>query len=71
MSIANSPEFPNDGTFGAERSKKIQARPTQPSPSRLEAALDVFRTLLLLALIGTGVVILRFLLVLARAAIGH
>jgi hypothetical protein len=34
-------------------------------------ALDVVRTLLALGLIGAGIVMLRFLLVLAQGAIGH
>jgi hypothetical protein len=71
MSIANSSEFRNDRTFGRARSEKLQAQQTRPSPRRIEAALDVLRTLLVLALIGTGVVLLRFLLILARGAIGH
>jgi hypothetical protein len=71
MSIANAPEFRNDRTFGRARSEKIQAQQTRPSPNRVEAALDVLRTLLALALIGAGVVLLRFLLILARGTIGH
>jgi hypothetical protein len=39
--------------------------------SRIAAVRDVGRTLLVLACAGIGIVILRFMLVFARGAIGH
>jgi hypothetical protein len=75
MSIVKLPEMPalqSDGPPRPARSSAaaLHVRPRHAS-SRIGPALDVAWTLLALVLIGTGIVALRFLLVLARGAIGH
>jgi hypothetical protein len=75
MSIVKFPETPalqSDGSRRPARSgaTALRGRPRHAS-SRIGTALDVAWTLLVLVLIGTGIVVLRSLLVLARGAIGH
>jgi hypothetical protein len=75
MSIAKFPDTPELHSDGSRRTAQsgttaLRVRPRQES-SMIGTALDVAWTLLALVLIGTGIVALRFLLVLARTAIGH
>jgi hypothetical protein len=65
-----SPDLHGDGRL--ERYATTKSRAAAPrSFGRIGAALDVARTLLVLTFVGSGIVALRFLLVLARGAIGH
>ena len=66
------PESQSDGSRRLTRSgtTALFGRPRHASGS-LGTALDVGRTVLVLVLIGTGIVMLRFLLVLAQGAISH
>jgi hypothetical protein len=72
VSIVKFPDVQNEGSLGRTRFDTTEVRGhARHTPGRIGAALDVARTLLVLALIGTGIVMLRFLLVLARSAIGY
>jgi hypothetical protein len=75
MSIVNFPETPALQSDGSRRQARsgttVLRRCPWHEPSKIGTALDVAWTLLVLALIGAGIVMLRFLLVLARGAFGH
>jgi hypothetical protein len=75
VSIAKFPTTPRLHGPGAHRPTGAGATAVggrvRQAPGRVGAALDVARTLLLLVFIGMGIVVLRFLLELARSAIGH
>jgi hypothetical protein len=72
VSIARFPELQGDGSLRRARSDTPAIRErARRMPSRMDAVLDVARTLLMLVCIGAGVVVLRFLMVLARNAIGQ
>jgi hypothetical protein len=65
-------ELRSDGSGGVARPGMTALCGRLPHASRrIGTALDVVRTLLVLGFIGAGIVMLRFLLVLARGAIGH
>jgi hypothetical protein len=67
-----SPDLRGVGKLGRAGSAATTSRGAAlHSSGRLGAALDVARTLLVLTFIGSGIVLLRFLLVLARGAFGH
>jgi hypothetical protein len=66
------PELRSDGSGGLARPGMPPLCGRLPHASRrIGTALDVIRTVLVLGFIGTGIVMLRFLLVLAQGAIGH
>jgi hypothetical protein len=72
VSIARFPELHGDGSPRRARSDTPAIRERARRMSNgMDAALDVARTLLILVFIGIGVVVLQFLLVLARSAIGQ
>jgi hypothetical protein len=72
VSIANFPEPQSYAKFVRARLDATGVRGGhRPTSGRIEALLDVARTLMVLLCIGTGIVLLRFLLVLARGVIGH
>jgi hypothetical protein len=67
-----SPALHSDRKFGQTGSDAaMMPGATRRTSGRMGAALDVVWTLLVLAFIGSGIVLLRFLLILARGAIGH
>jgi hypothetical protein len=68
VSIVKFPEMHGDRSRSGVTEIRGRAR---QMPGRLGAALDVAWTLLVLVCIGSGIVLLRFLLALARGAIGH
>jgi hypothetical protein len=72
MRIVRFPELPSRRSVRRARSDTpaIRERARQ-TPRRIDAAVDVARTSMMLVSIGAGVVALRFLLVLARSAIGQ
>ncbi len=72
MSLMTSPDLRGGGRLGRAGYATTMSRAAAPrSFGRIGAALDVARTLLVLTFVGSGIVALRFLLVLARGAIGH
>jgi hypothetical protein len=75
VSMVKFPGTPELQSNGSRRLARLGTTALFGSPrhasSRIGTALDVARTLLVLVFIGTGIVMLRFLLVLAQGVIGH
>jgi hypothetical protein len=65
------PELPADRSVGRARAAVNGVRGARRGSRRLGVALDVAWTLLMLIVVGAGIVVLRFLLGLARGVIGH
>jgi hypothetical protein len=72
VKFPGTPELQNDGwrTLARSGATALLGRARHASGS-IGTALDVARTLLVLVFIGTGIVILRFLLILAHGAIAQ